>query len=126
MLLAFYFSRRDKRAANQDMVRTSEDVETALSHLEEADQEFVIRFMLASGSLKDMVAGYGVSYPTIRTRVDRAISRLAELRRGQPVSPLRELFAKLVEKGEVGHSSSAADSRRTSQGNRSNIAATNC
>jgi len=84
------------------MVRTSEEVESALSHLDEADQEFVIRFVLASGSLKDVAAGYGVSYPTIRARLDRVISRLGELRRGQPVSPLRELLAKLVEKGELG------------------------
>ena len=84
------------------MVRTSEDIESALSHLDEADQEFVIRFVLASGSLKDVAQGYGVSYPTIRARLDRVISRLAELRRGQPVSPLRELLAKLVEKGELG------------------------
>jgi hypothetical protein len=84
------------------MARTSEEIESALSHLDEADQEFVIRFVLASGSLKDVAAGYGVSYPTIRSRLDRVISRLAELRRGQPVSPLRELLAKLVEKGELG------------------------
>ena len=84
------------------MARTSEEIESSLSHLDEADQEFVIRFVLASGSLKDVAAGYGVSYPTIRSRLDRVISRLAELRRGQPVSPLRELLAKLVEKGELG------------------------
>jgi len=84
------------------MARTSEEIESALSHLDEADQEFVIRFVLASGSLKDVAAGYGVRYPTIRSRLDRVISRLAELRRGQPVSPLRELLAKLVEKGELG------------------------
>ena len=84
------------------MVRTSEEVASALSHLDEADQEFVIRFVLASGSLKDIAQGYGVSYPTIRARLDRVIGRLQELRRGQRVSPLRELLAKLVEKGELG------------------------
>jgi len=84
------------------MVRTSDEVTTALAHLDEADQEFVVRFVLASGSLKDVAQGYGVSYPTIRARLDRVIGRLDELRRGQPVSPLRELLAKLVEKGELG------------------------
>jgi hypothetical protein len=79
-----------------------------LEQLDDADREFVVRFVLASGSLKDVANSYGVSYPTIRARLDRLIARLRDLRRGQPVNPLAELLAKLVEKGEM----SAASARR--------------
>jgi len=72
-----------------------------LNGLDEADREFMVRFVLASGSLKDVAEGYGVSYPTIRARLDRLIARLQELRRGQPVNPVAELLARLVEKGEI-------------------------
>ena len=48
--------------------------------LEEEDLSFVRRFVLASGSLKEVAAQYGVSYPTVRLRLDRLIEkiRLAE------------------------------------------------
>lgn len=40
------------------------------------DLEFVRRFVLASGSLKALAQQYGVSYPTIRLRLDRVIARV--------------------------------------------------
>ena len=48
--------------------------------LEEEDLAFVRRFVLASGSLKEVAAQSGVSYPTVRLRLDRLIEkiRLAE------------------------------------------------
>ena len=39
--------------------------------LEDEDVAFIRRFVLASGSLKEMAAQYGVSYPTVRLRLDR-------------------------------------------------------
>jgi hypothetical protein len=90
---------------NQAM-KTEEEVGHPLEQLDDADREFVIRFVLASGSLKDIAEGYGVSYPTIRGRLDRLIKRLDELRRGQPVNPLKELLANMIAKGEI--SASAA------------------
>jgi hypothetical protein len=40
------------------------------------DLEFLRRFLLASGSLKDLAAEYQVSYPTIRNRLDRLIGKV--------------------------------------------------
>ena len=40
------------------------------------DQEFVLQFMKLSGSLKDMARLKGVSYPTIRNRLDDIIEKL--------------------------------------------------
>lgn len=47
-----------------------------ITHLEEEDLQFVKRLVLASGSLKEVAAAYGVSYPTIRLRLDRLIERI--------------------------------------------------
>lgn len=47
-----------------------------MAELEEADWTFVKRFLLASGSLKEVAAQYGVSYPTVRLRLDRLIQKI--------------------------------------------------
>lgn len=72
-----------------------------LHQLGEADLEFVLRLVLASGSLKDLAAAYGVSYPTIRARLDRLIARLEEIQAGRTPGPMAGLLADLVEKGEL-------------------------
>lgn len=48
----------------------------ALSRLGSEDQQFAITFILHSGSLKQMAKLYGVSYPTVRNRLDDLIARL--------------------------------------------------
>jgi hypothetical protein len=40
------------------------------------DRTFLKRFLLASGSLKALAQVYGVSYPTIRLRLDRLIEKV--------------------------------------------------
>ena len=69
--------------------------------LDDAERDFVVRMILASGSLKDLAKAYGVSYPTIRARLDRLIDRLQALLAGKPPDPLNDLLADLVEKGEL-------------------------
>jgi hypothetical protein len=44
--------------------------------LEEEDLAFVKRFVLCSGSLKELAESYGVSYPTLRLRLDRIIQKI--------------------------------------------------
>lgn len=44
--------------------------------LSEDDLAFVKRFLLASGSLKQIASEYGVSYPTVRLRLDRLIEKI--------------------------------------------------
>ncbi len=48
----------------------------ALSRLGSEDQRFAIAFIFYSGSLKRMAKLYGVSYPTVRNRLDDLIARL--------------------------------------------------
>ena len=44
--------------------------------LADEDLAFVKRFVLASGSLKALAAEYGISYPTVRSRLDRLIAKV--------------------------------------------------
>lgn len=50
----------------------------ALVSLPREDQEFTLGFVKASGSLKEMASIMGVSYPTVRNRLDEIIRRLSE------------------------------------------------
>ena len=50
-----------------------------LVRLDPEDQEFVVEFLKASGSLKDMAKSYGVSYPTLRNRLDSVIEKIQSL-----------------------------------------------
>jgi hypothetical protein len=49
-----------------------------LYRLDAEEQRFVELFVLASGSLKRTASLLGVSYPTVRSRLDRLIARLGE------------------------------------------------
>ena len=52
---------------------------SVLARLDAEEQEFVIMFLKSSGSLKDMARIYGISYPTIRNRLDATIEKLKGL-----------------------------------------------
>ena len=47
-----------------------------LHNLEQEDVTFMKNFVLASGSLKEVAARYGVTYPTVRLRLDRLIQKI--------------------------------------------------
>jgi hypothetical protein len=49
---------------------------TWLCILDDEDLMFLKRFVLASGSLKELAGEYGVSYPTVRLRLDRLIAKV--------------------------------------------------
>jgi hypothetical protein len=48
----------------------------SLVTLPQEDQEFVLQFVRSSGSLKEMAKILGVSYPTVRNRLDDIIEKL--------------------------------------------------
>ena len=52
------------------------DFPTWLTDLEPEDLTFIKKFILSSGSLKEVAALYGVSYPTVRLRLDRLIQKI--------------------------------------------------
>jgi hypothetical protein len=47
-----------------------------IDYLGEEDLAFVKRFILSSGSLKDLAQAYSISYPTVRLRLDRLIAKI--------------------------------------------------
>ena len=47
-----------------------------LDGLSDEDLAFIRRFVLASGSLKEIAKIYGISYPTVRLRLDRLIEKI--------------------------------------------------
>ena len=47
-----------------------------VAELEDEDLAFVKKFILASGSLKEVASVYGVSYPAVRLRLDRLIQKI--------------------------------------------------
>ena len=65
------------------------------------DLDLVVELVLASGSLKAVAAAYGVSYPTIRGRVDRVIERLRMVLEDRKPDPVTDLLADLVARGEL-------------------------
>ena len=55
-----------------EMVQTARWIDL----LEDEDLSFIKRFILFSGSLKDLADSYKVSYPTVRLRLDRLIQKI--------------------------------------------------
>lgn len=55
---------------------TIEVVPEWMVNLEDEDIVFIKRFLQASGSLKEISKQYGVTYPTVRLRLDRLIQKI--------------------------------------------------
>ncbi len=45
-------------------------------NLDNEDVSFIKKFLLASGSLKEIANQYGVTYPTVRLRLDKLIQKI--------------------------------------------------
>ena len=89
-----------------------------MTRLPREDLDLIAELVLQSGSLKGLAKSYGVSYPTIRSRLDNVIGRLRKLIAGSVPDPLVELLADLVERGELTASGARAvrDLARAEQG----------
>ncbi|CDI50062.1 DUF2089 family protein [Clostridium tetani] len=55
---------------------TIEKLPNWLSSLDYEDIEFIKKFILTSGSLKEIAKLYEVSYPTVRLRLDKLIQKI--------------------------------------------------
>jgi hypothetical protein len=45
------------------------------------EQEFILKFFLTSGSIKEVAAQIGNSYPTVRNRLDDLIEKVKQLQK---------------------------------------------
>lgn len=74
---------------------TIEIVPDWMAGLEEEDVTFIKRFVLSSGSLKDMASQYGVTYPTVRLRLDKLIQKI-EMEEEKGPEPYVDFIKKLA------------------------------
>jgi hypothetical protein len=58
------------------MDRPDKPLPTWVAVLDDEDFQFLRRMLLSSGSLKALAEEYGVSYPTVRARLDRLIAKV--------------------------------------------------
>lgn len=78
------------------------DLPAWLTALEDQDIAFLKRFLLASGSLKELAKTYGVSYPTIRIRLDRLIETVKiHDTPSAPLSPFERQLKSLLADGRI-------------------------
>ena len=70
-----------------------------LANLSAEDQVFVMAFVRCHGSIKEMEEMFGISYPTVKNRINR-IARQLELVEIVKVSPTEEVIGEL-ERGEI-------------------------
>lgn len=66
-----------------------------MAELEDEDLTFIKKFLLASGSLKEVASLYGVSYPTVRLRLDRLIQKI-QLTESAEADPYVSLVKRLA------------------------------
>ena len=71
-----------------------------LARLVQEDQIFVTAFLRCRGSLKEMEELFGISYPTVKNRLNRIASQLEYVEINPPPSSLELL--KRLENGEIG------------------------
>jgi len=87
-----------------------------LARLRYEDQVFVSEFVRSHGSIKDMEKAFGVSYPTVKNRLNRIIGQLQLVQVRGPPAPLPPAAPDdtldLLERGEITADEAAARLRR--------------
>ena len=72
-----------------------------IQNLSEEDWKFIKRLLLASGSLKDIANQYGISYPTVRIRLNRLIEKVQILDSKKPKTQFHKKIQMLVADGKL-------------------------
>lgn len=76
-------------------------VHSWVEDLDDEDLSFIRRFLIASGSLKDLAAAYGISYPTVRLRLDRLIEKIKVLDSRRPMSDFERALRAHAAEGKI-------------------------
>jgi hypothetical protein len=84
-----------------DTERRPPNAKQWLDYLSDEDLAFVKRFLLASGSLKELAQAYGISYPTVRLRLDRLIAKIQVVDDQQIVSSFERLARAQYAEGKI-------------------------
>ena len=81
-----------------------------LGNLPTAHQRFIEMFVLASGNLKEIATHAGVSYPTVRSRLDKVIAALRDEIAEQNEAPKEGTQSKSAAKGKKAATKAAGES----------------
>lgn len=87
---------------------SGDDLPHWLIQLEEEDWQFIKRFVLASGSLKELAQLYEVSYPTLRSRLDQLIGRIEAIEDPKPSDELERRVRIMMAEGKLSSSDAKA------------------
>jgi hypothetical protein len=87
------------RLVNKDIRIEGEFELPPLARLSAEDQVFVMAFIRSDGSIKELERVFGISYPTVKSRLAR-ITALFEFAENIPHTSRDEIITKL-EKGEI-------------------------
>ena len=71
-----------------------------LENLDDEDINFIKKFILSSGSLKEIAGIYNVTYPTVSLRLDKLIQKI-ELNDKTPSAPYISLIKQLALKDKL-------------------------
>ena len=85
-----------------------------LAQLRYEDQVFISEFVRSHGSIKEMEKAFGISYPTVKNRLNRIASQLqlVEVAVEEPPSEPAEDVLALLERGEISADEAAERMRR--------------
>ena len=72
-----------------------------LARLPAEDQVFVMAFVKSDGSLKEMERVFGISYPTVKSRLSRIASQFQMVEAVLPVASNKEEELASLERGEI-------------------------
>jgi hypothetical protein len=86
-----------------------------LARLSAEDQVFVVAFLRSHGSIKEMEQVFGVSYPTIKARLNRIAGSFEYVETNPPTASPRGTVIERLKRGEI----NTADAIRELEGERS-------
>jgi hypothetical protein len=90
------------RMADRDIVIEGAFELPQLARLQPEDQVFVAAFLKSHGSIKEMESVFGVSYPTIKARLNRIAGSLEFVDTNPaPPAPLRSEVLERLARGEI-------------------------
>ena len=80
----------------------------SFSALDEEQQTFLFLFVRSRGNLKELEKTLGVSYPTVRAKLDEVIERLEPPTAPQPAAGDRKAVLAMVQSGQLAASDALA------------------
>ena len=85
----------------QGELMTEQTIPQWIKGLSDEDWQFIKRLLLASGSLKDVANQYGISYPTVRIKLNRLIEKVKILDSKKHKTNFHKKIQILVTEGEL-------------------------